>query len=287
MADLNNLLDELNNDDGNDYDADADNNDQDQPNNNDDEYEEEARGVRIMERAGVPAALAAVTAARRRRPTEDDNDIDADERYYQTYSSTRGARSSARYGADDFNTDHTPGDDGVDDGDILDEDDYDERNYNPDYDQLKALWTSELACPELLPHDTETILKNMDDLNEKEELVEVLHQRSRMHSAAGGGGGPSSRGEQQRVSGELASLVAQITKMDLDRTRFMLVDLARTRMAKIENHALHNRTLVNRMTEEEVRERIIIPYDFTSEIRWHVASANLDMNCAVFISRIF
>lgn len=32
----------------------------------------------------------------------------------------------------------------------------------------------------------------------------------------------------------------------------MLVDLARTRMAKIENHALHNRTLVDRMTEEEV-----------------------------------
>jgi hypothetical protein len=32
----------------------------------------------------------------------------------------------------------------------------------------------------------------------------------------------------------------------------MLVDLARTRMAKIENHAFHNRTLVDRMTEEEV-----------------------------------
>ena len=153
-----------------------------------------------------------------------------------------------RYGTDDL------GDDGVDDGDI-DEDDYDDRrNYNPDYEQLKALWTSELAGPELLPHDVETILQNMDDLNEKEELVDVLHQRSRMHST-GGGGGPSSRGEQQGVSGELASLLAQITKMDLDRTRFMLVDLARTRMAKIETHALHNRTLVNRMTEEEVRER--------------------------------
>ena len=46
--------------------------------------------------------------------------------------------------------------------------------------------------------------------------------------------------------------MAQITKMDLDRTRYMLVDLARTRMAKIENHALHNKTLVDRMTEEEV-----------------------------------
>jgi hypothetical protein len=39
----------------------------------------------------------------------------------------------------------------------------------------------------------------------------------------------------------------------LDRTRFMLVDLARVRMAKIENHALHNKTMTDRMTEEEVR----------------------------------
>lgn len=231
MADLNNLLDDLNNDE-----VDDDNDDQEQQHANDINYGGDEVAGRASERASVPAALAAVTAARRRRPFGDDNEIDAD--------------------VDNFNSDYNAGD-GVYDADGIDDDDDESRNYNPDYEQLKALWISELACPELLPHDAETIVQNVNDLTEKEEFVDVLHQRSRMHSTAGGGsggGGPSSRGEQQGVSGELASLVAQITKMDVDRTRFMLVDLARTRMAKIENHALHNRTLVDRMSEEEVRK---------------------------------
>ena len=100
---------------------------------------------------------------------------------------------------------------------------------------------SELACPELLPADAETIAQNVEDLAQKEEVIDELLQRSK-----------SQRQSRDAASGEVASLVAQITKMDLDRTRFMLVDLARTRMAKIENHALHNRTLIDRMTEEEV-----------------------------------
>lgn len=233
MADLENLLDELNNDNDN-----ASDNLERQANDGD--YD----GV-VPERAGVPSALAAVTAARRRRPLND-GDLDAGDEdggnFQASASPSRAATRPDRYGRED---------------DLVDDDDDDDtsRNYNPDYEQLKALWTSELACPELLPHDSETIAQNINDLAEKEELVDILHQRSRMQgTSAGGGGRQSSRVEQQGVSGELASLVAQITKMDLDRTRFMLVDLARIRMAKIENHALHNRTLVDRMTEEEVRE---------------------------------
>ena len=40
--------------------------------------------------------------------------------------------------------------------------------------------------------------------------------------------------------------------MESDRVRFLLADLTRTRLAKIENHALHNRDLVDRMSAEEV-----------------------------------
>lgn len=47
------------------------------------------------------------------------------------------------------------------------------------------------------------------------------------------------------------SLVAQMTRMDTDRTRYMLVDLTRMRLAKIDNHSLHYRTLADQMTEEE------------------------------------
>ena len=175
----------------------------------------------ITERATLPAALAA--AAARRRQMEEDNEFGAgdEERDYQK---------------------------GVD-SDVNNEEDDEDQNINPDYEQLKGLWMSELACPELLPADAETIAQNVEDLEKKEEVIDELLQRSK-----------SQRQSRDAASGEVASLVAQITKMDLDRTRFMLVDLARTRMAKIENHALHNRTLIDRMTEEEVSIYFIKSY---------------------------
>jgi hypothetical protein len=106
----------------------------------------------------------------------------------------------------------------------------------------------ELACPELLTHDDKTVLQIVYTLLAKEVIIDKLLQRSKQP--------PQS--PRKGVLEELASLVAQITKMDLDRTRFMLIDLARTRMAKIENHALHNRTLIDRMTKEEVRVHKIL-----------------------------
>ena len=112
---------------------------------------------------------------------------------------------------------------------------------DPEYEQLKSLWSQELACPELLPADADTVSLHVDLLEGQEETIDHLLERSKENGRRSG-----------EASGELASLMAQITKMDLDRTRYMLVDLARTRMAKIENHALHNKTLVDRMTEEEV-----------------------------------
>ena len=223
MADLDNLFDEINNDDGG---AAIYDNDDDQPPYEDDDGD----NAESSERASVPAALAAA-AARRRQLGESADEFGAgdEERDYQASAGARGGR----YGVTD--------DDAHDGGD--DDDDGDGRNYNPDYEQLKALWTSELACPELLPHDADNIVHNMEELAGQEEIIDELLQRSKEQRQ-------SSR---EGASGEVASLVAQITKMDMDRTRFMLVDLARTRMAKIENHALHNRTLLDRMTDEEVR----------------------------------
>lgn len=201
MADLDNLLDDINDDDSlNDdiddqqqyYDGDENDNDR-QPT--------------------IPAALAAA-AARRRQMDEDEYGAGEEEHDFQASS-------------------------GREPDEEEDDDNEHDQNINPDYEQLKGLWTSELACPELLPADAETIAINTEELNKKEEIIEELLQRSKTQQ------------RQREASGEVASLVAQITKMDMDRTRFMLVDLARTRMAKIENHALHNRTLIDRMTEEE------------------------------------
>mmetsp|Transcript_14774 Transcript_14774/g.32105 ORF Transcript_14774/g.32105 Transcript_14774/m.32105 type:complete len:323 (+) Transcript_14774:148-1116(+) len=213
MADLDNLLDDINNDDGSFTDDDQ----QQMPSNYGGESEDDDDNLERPERASsVPTALAAAAATRRQLEENDG------------------------FGAGDDEASGAQGRDGMDDGDIDgDDEDGDGRHFNPDYEQLKALWTSELACPELLPHDAETVVQNVDELEKKEEIIDELLQRSKQQR------------QSREASGELASLVAQITKMDSDRTRFMLVDLARTRMAKIENHALHNRTLVDRMTEEE------------------------------------
>ena len=220
MADLDNLLDDINAyDDSNVYED-----HEDQP-----DIYPDADGAPARSR--VPSALAAAAARRRQLGGNDFRGGDDEERDY---------RAAARFdGEEDDGEDDELGEDEYDD-----DSDGDGRNYNSDYETLKALWTSEMACPELLPHDAEAVLRIVEELTGKEELIEELIQRSRQHG----------RQQQSReASGELASLVAQITKMDSDRTRFMLVDWARTRMAKIENHALHNRTLVDRMTEEEVR----------------------------------
>eukprot|EP00573_Skeletonema_grethae_P004339 CAMPEP_0201693866 /NCGR_PEP_ID=MMETSP0578-20130828/6319_1 /ASSEMBLY_ACC=CAM_ASM_000663 /TAXON_ID=267565 /ORGANISM="Skeletonema grethea, Strain CCMP 1804" /LENGTH=301 /DNA_ID=CAMNT_0048179465 /DNA_START=64 /DNA_END=969 /DNA_ORIENTATION=- len=191
MADLGNLLDEINNDDesiGNNEDTSYDGDE------NLDDFDNQRSG------SSVPSALTAAVAQRRK--LEDERDETTGE------------------------------DDDREGGRIPD----------PDYEQLKSLWTNEIASPELMPNDNEIVSIHVDVLEGQEETVDDLFQRSKQQRQSRDGG----------ASGELASLVAQITKMDLDRTRFMLVDLARTRMAKIENHALHNRTMVDRMTEEEV-----------------------------------
>ena len=251
MADLHNLHDEFNNDqdDGNNSENGNDNGynaslQQDgriyevgEGNDNEDFGEDEGRVIP----AGIPSALAAAAVQRRQMgqhgPATGENetsDVGRREREYQASTSRR------KY----------TGIDNIDDDTDIGGDDHANYAPDPDYEQLKSLWTSELASPELMPHDAETVSLHVDVLEGQEETIDELLRRSKQnqqHSSRGGVGGEAG------LSGEMASLVAQITKMDLDRTRFVLVDLARTRMAKIENHALFNRGLVDRMTEEEVR----------------------------------
>ena len=237
MADLNNLLDDIetNEDD-----------DQQLPHDEDDEGGDEVdlddgegEGQITAPRAGIPAVLAAAAQQRRRQLDQQQDDVRGlgagrEERDYQ-------AASGKDFGDDDFGDD-VDGYGGSGEGG-------EGRIPDQDYEQLKHLWTLELASPELMPQDSETVALHVEVLAGQEESVEDLLKQSKVNQQQQPGGGGGAGG----ATGELASLMAQILKMDLDRTRFMLVDLARSRMAKIENHALFNRTLVDRMTEEEVR----------------------------------
>jgi len=98
-----------------------------------------------------------------------------------------------------------------------------------DYAQLKRLWKQENA-PELMPQDAETTGLFLELLEGQEETIDKLSE-SRM---------------------ELAPLMASIYKMDADRVRFMLTDLTRTRLDKLEAHPLYMRDMVDRMSENEV-----------------------------------
>lgn len=95
---------------------------------------------------------------------------------------------------------------------------------------LKFLWIQEKQSPELLPMDADLIRLQMKRLQEQDDYIETL-----------------------QASCDLSSLTINMFKIDADRMRFVLTDLMRTRLRKLEEHALYNlREMTDRMTEEEV-----------------------------------
>eukprot|EP00956_Cyclotella_meneghiniana_P021924 scaffold40652_cov62-Cyclotella_meneghiniana.AAC.1 len=193
MADLNNLLDEITNQD-------------EQDGNDDDTYlrHHDAPAVDPPVRSAIPAALEAALHQQQRNQSSSSNNEDD---------------------INDTSASHLP---------------------DQEYEQLKSLYCQELIAPELLPADPDVVSLHVDLLDGQEETVQLLLRQSSSTNN-------TNSGDSDEVSGELASLMAQITKMDLDRTRYMLVDLARVRMAKMENFALFNwREMQDRLTEEEV-----------------------------------
>jgi hypothetical protein len=101
-----------------------------------------------------------------------------------------------------------------------------------EYTALKRLWCQELCSPELLPRNADIMDIHMELLPGQDDTVDEL-------MAEGG-------------DNTLASLAASIYKMDADRLRFLLADVTRTRLAKIENSALYMRDHIDRMSPEEV-----------------------------------
>ena len=117
--------------------------------------------------------------------------------------------------------------------DVVDVDD--DIKEDEDYSTLKRLWSQEVHCPELLPHDNEHMSLLMELLESQEESIEQLQAKSSSSSDP-----------------NMASLVASIYKMDAARVRFMMTDLGRTRLNKIEQYALHMRDHLEVMSGTEV-----------------------------------
>lgn len=104
-----------------------------------------------------------------------------------------------------------------------------------DYVTLKSLWFQEINCPELLPHDKDNMSLFMELIESQEESIDKLQAATSTSSDS-----------------NMDNLVASIYSMDAARVRFMLTDLARTRLSKIEQFAFYMRDHLDLMSAEEV-----------------------------------
>ena len=93
------------------------------------------------------------------------------------------------------------------------------------YGQLKIAWNQELACPELMPYPQELMDYFLNLVATQEDVIAADTNRT---------------------------IALDILKIELDRVKFILADLLRTRIHKIEKYALYNRNVLNRMSDDEV-----------------------------------
>jgi GINS complex subunit 4 len=110
------------------------------------------------------------------------------------------------------------------------------------YTQLQHLWTQEIHSPELLFYDDETIRGLTQAVEQQEEDIENMNSPE-SNIASGNGTNDNN----------MKALVQSVLKIDADRVKFLLSDVLRRRLGKIEEHPLHMRTLTDRMSDNEVR----------------------------------
>ena len=103
-----------------------------------------------------------------------------------------------------------------------------EAQEDEDYSHLKSLWIKEWLSPELLPYNNEVVPLELELLQSQQDVFDQT---------------PNSQEE---------ALLQEIYKLDARRVEFILQDLLATRLQKLEKYALHNRTLLDRMSHEEV-----------------------------------
>mmetsp|Transcript_2120 Transcript_2120/g.3129 ORF Transcript_2120/g.3129 Transcript_2120/m.3129 type:complete len:283 (+) Transcript_2120:86-934(+) len=106
-----------------------------------------------------------------------------------------------------------------------------------DYTRLRSLWVREMLSPELMSYQDDTINMELELLLGQEETIEKYAQQQQQS------------GKDQHET----ALLADITKLDAARVKFIVQDLLTSRLNKIEEHALYNREVVDRMSDEEVK----------------------------------
>ena len=115
----------------------------------------------------------------------------------------------------------------------------DQQPEDAEYEQLKRWWTQELASPgDLMPYDKDIIEMHLELLQGQEDIIESLLED----------------GQVDEETSVHVALEVSVYRMEMDRLRYLLADLARIRLAKIERFALHMRTtaeMIERMSDDE------------------------------------
>lgn len=99
------------------------------------------------------------------------------------------------------------------------------------YRTLKKGWQQEVACPELLPFDEDTVNTISQELGRRDDIIAQLSEQA---------------------GTDVEALMESVMKVDMARAKFVLTDLCRTRISKIQEHPVHMRDLVGRMSDHEV-----------------------------------
>jgi hypothetical protein len=100
------------------------------------------------------------------------------------------------------------------------------------YNKLQSLWSQEINAPEILSYDSETVEGLTNALRQQEELID--------------------NGEVDTGNTNVDALTESILKVDADRAKFLLSDLLKMRLQKIEEYPLHMRENGDRLSEKEV-----------------------------------
>lgn len=97
------------------------------------------------------------------------------------------------------------------------------------YGKLRNLWIQELNSPELLPYDEETIQYLTEAVQAQEDTSEFTGNAN------------------------VDALLSSIVKVDSERVKFLVSDLLKLRLWKIQSYPLHMRKNIDKMSENEVR----------------------------------
>lgn len=101
------------------------------------------------------------------------------------------------------------------------------------YARLNLLWSQEHSSPELLPYDAETIETMIEAIKRQEERIDD------MDSLTG--------------NANIDALTASLMKVDMERVKFLICNMLKQRLHKIESYHLHLRDNVESMSDNEVR----------------------------------